>query len=75
MGKNGEYTRIKGLPRDKKYKTLLLHHIENCGKGCLKEFTNVLPDLPKSTVLAILCELREEKKVEFKGSYIDMVIG
>jgi len=41
IGKNGKYTRINGLPRDK-CKALLLHYIENCGKGCLKEFTNVL---------------------------------
>jgi hypothetical protein len=33
IGKNGKYTRINGLPRDK-YKALLLHHIENCSKCC-----------------------------------------
>jgi hypothetical protein len=37
MGKNSEYTRINGLPRGYKYKTLLLQRIENYGKGCLKE--------------------------------------
>jgi hypothetical protein len=37
MGKNGEHTRINGLPRDK-YKTLLLQHIENYDKGYFKEF-------------------------------------
>jgi hypothetical protein len=26
------------------YKTLPLQHIENYGKGCLKEFANVFPD-------------------------------
>jgi hypothetical protein len=46
MGKNGEYTRINGLPRDK-CKALSLQNIENYGKGCLKKFANVLPDLHK----------------------------
>jgi len=55
MDKNGEYTRINGLPRDK-YKTLLLQHIENYGKGCLKEFANVLPDLAyKVLIINLIC--------------------
>jgi ATP-dependent DNA helicase RecG len=67
IDKKGEYTRIKGLAREK-YKALLLEHIENFGKGFLKDFIDAMPNLANHTISNLLQELSNEKKIKFVGS-------
>ncbi|MDR3256299.1 MAG: putative DNA binding domain-containing protein [Endomicrobium sp.] len=67
IGRKGEYTRIKGLERNR-CKALLFQHIEDYGKGYLKEFVDVLPNLSKSTISDMLKELAKEQKIEFVGT-------
>jgi ATP-dependent DNA helicase RecG len=68
MDKKGEYTRIKGLTRQE-HKALLLKHIANHNKGCMKEFIDALPrNLKKQDISSMLHELAKENKIEFTGS-------
>lgn len=68
LDKKGEYTRIKGLTRQE-HKALLLKHIKNHGKGCMKEFIDALSrNLKKQDVSNMLHELAKENKIEFIGS-------
>jgi ATP-dependent DNA helicase RecG len=66
LDRKGEYTRTKGLDRDT-YKALLVKHIENYGKGCMKEFIEVLPNLKRTVIYNLVRELSKTDDIEFVG--------
>jgi len=66
--KKGEYTRRKGLPKNRN-KELVLQHLREYSKGYMEEFFEVLGgDVSKPTINRWLRELREEGKVDFHGN-------
>lgn len=68
LGKEGAYTRRKGLDRATN-KELLLQHIESAGAtgSTLAELQEVLPGLSRFQVQSLLRELKGAKKVQVKG--------
>lgn len=65
--KPGVYTRIRGLTREHK-KELILKHIEREGSGKKKDFRDAFPDLKVSDISNFLQELKDEGKIQRKGS-------
>jgi hypothetical protein len=57
---------MKGLDRDT-YKALLVKHTENYGKGCMKEFIEVLPNLKRTVIYNLVKELAKTDDIEFVG--------
>jgi len=68
IGKDGQYTRKRGLDRDTN-KSLLLKHLEcRKSKGCkLQELAEVLPFLSRRQVQRLLGDLKEEKRAYSRG--------
>ena len=68
IGKDGQYTRKRGLDRDTN-KSLLLKHLERRkSKGCkLQELAEVLPFLSRRQVQRLLGDLKEEKRAYSRG--------
>ena len=62
----GEYTRLKGLAREKS-KQLIISHIERNGRGTIAEFMQVFPELSRDAVRRMLRDLKEENLIEVKG--------
>ena len=67
VDKKGLYTRRKGLDR-KTNINLIISHLENYTKGYMKDFVDVLKDVPKSTINSYLSELKENGVVELVGN-------
>lgn len=69
IGQNGIYTRRKGLDRETN-KALLVKHLEgNQGVGApLAELCQVLPAQSTSSVQRMLRELRDEGRIDLRGS-------
>lgn len=66
VDKKGLYTRRKGLDR-KTNINLIVSHLENYKKGYMKDFVDVLKDVPKSTINSYLAELKEGGIIELVG--------
>lgn len=62
----GEYTRLKGLAREKS-KQLIISHIERNGKGTIAEFMQVFPELSRDAIRRMLRDLKKENLIEVKG--------
>lgn len=68
VGREGAYTRRRGLDRDTN-KALLVRHIEaNERDGCrLQELQEVLPSLSRSQIQVLLRELRQDGRIHSVG--------
>lgn len=67
IGRKGEYTRKRGLDKEKN-KLLILNHLNKWGKGYMSEFRDVFGgDIPKSRINSYLEELKREGKIELIG--------
>jgi len=68
IGKEGIYTRKRGLDRHEK-KELLLKHLKSKGAdGCkLTELTDVLPSCNKTQIKKMLQELKADKRIRLEG--------
>lgn len=62
----GEYTRIKGLTREKK-KQIILDHIERENGAHVQEFVEAFPELKRNDINNLLQELKRDKKIFFDG--------
>ena len=67
IDRKGVYTRRRGLDKETN-KKLIIRHLEHYKKGYIKEFLDVLKDVPKSTVNSYLSELRKEDVIELVGN-------
>lgn len=69
VGQHGTYTRKRGLDQETN-KALLVKHLERAGAAGapMSEFEEVLPAVSRRTILRFLRDLRDEGKVEAKGS-------
>lgn len=67
VGQKGTYTRRKGLDKET-CKELIVKHITNNGRGDMKEFLEVLPDIPRNTINSYLVELRNESRINLVGN-------
>lgn len=67
-GREGEYTRKRGLDRETN-KQLLLKHVRDCGDpgAAMGDFMEVLPALSRRQVRALLRELGKEGNVHLRG--------
>lgn len=69
IGKQGIYTRKKGLDRGTNKELLLKHIRENGREGAnMDEFKQVLPYLPMSTIQVYLRELRRDGYIHLHGA-------
>lgn len=67
LDQKGKYTRKIGLDRETN-KALIISHLEkNEGRGSIKEFEQVLPDLTRDQIHTLLKELKSAGKVIFNG--------
>lgn len=66
-GEKGEYTRRRGLDKLTN-KTLIIKHLEYHKKGYMKEFAQVLKDVPRTTINRYLKELERDGKIELNGN-------
>lgn len=62
----GEYTRLKGLAREKS-KQLIISHIERNGKGTIAEFMQVFPELTRDSISRMLKDLKDENIITSVG--------
>ena len=69
VGRHGTYTRKRGLDQETN-KALLVKHLERAGAAGapMSVFEEVLPAVSRRTILRFLRDLRDEGKVEAKGS-------
>ena len=68
IGKKGEYTRRKGLDKQRN-KELIIQHLKIHSKGFMEDFIDIFSgDVKKPTINQWLTELKNEKKVEFIGN-------
>jgi ATP-dependent DNA helicase RecG len=68
VGRNGEYTRTRGLDRETNKQLLLRHITDNAVEGTgLSELGQVLPDLSVNRVQSLVRELKREEKVHVVG--------
>lgn len=67
IDRKGVYTRRRGLDKETN-KKLIIHHLEYYKKGYIKDFLEVLKDVPKSTVNAYLAELKADGVVKLVGN-------
>lgn len=69
IGRKGTYTHKKGLDRETQ-KALLVQHIEDSGSdgSPLQELMQVLPNLSRAQIQALMRELRGEKRVHNVGT-------
>lgn len=69
LGKEGVYTRKRGLDRETN-KALLLQHIRGAAKtgATLSEFAEVLPNLSKRQIQGLVQELNAEGKIVMRGA-------
>jgi len=65
--KKGEYTRRRGLDKTTN-KELIIKHLEHYRKGYMKEFIQVLKDIPQRTINTYLKELERDGKIMLKGN-------
>lgn len=66
IDRKGVYTRRRGLDKETN-KELIILHLKHYKKGYIKEFLEVLKDVPQSTVNSYLAELKQTGTIELVG--------
>jgi ATP-dependent DNA helicase RecG len=68
IGKQGVYTRKKGLDRDTQKALLLKHIVDNDSRGTpLEELRQILPNLSSRSVQTLVNALKRERKIYLEG--------
>lgn len=67
-GRQGSYTRKKGLDRNTNKELLMKHIVDNAGTGAvMKDLCQVLPGLSRSQVRTLVKEMKQEGRVRVEG--------
>ena len=66
-GKPGIYTRIRGVSR-KRNKELIVEHVKRNGKGYMRDFADIFPDLTATTIHNLLQELKRDEIIRHEGT-------
>jgi ATP-dependent DNA helicase RecG len=61
------YTRLKGVPRDKR-KEFIIAHLTKNNKGKINDFKDIFPELTGMDIANLLRELRRAGRIVHEGS-------